>query len=171
MVITDNVLSSRAIGGQVFSVRGEWFYMDASNMLFHLPAELVQYIREIEALQSIGKVLYFNKPFLENINVSTVKHTTLVQRLLDPTKDSLQLHLSQGRSIFVKDAALFFKNGVLRVQTHDGKTTADIIVQNGKPVSMSETTEQLKAADRKAVIPYAYLCRGPSFTPLEVKVL
>jgi hypothetical protein len=171
MVITDNVLLSRAVDGQIFSVRGEWFYMDASNFLYHLPSDLVQYIRDIEALQSIGKILHFNKPFIDGINISIIRHTSLAQRLLDPTKDSSQLHLSQDKSIFIKDAALFFKNGALRVQTLDGKIAADIIVQNGKPVSVSETTERLAAAGRKAVIPYGYLCRGSSFAPLEVNIL
>lgn len=170
MVITDNVLLSRAVGGQVFSVGGEWFYMDVSNLLYHLPTDLIQYIREIEALQSIGKVLYFNKPFLESISISTIKHTSLAKRLLDPTKDSLQLHLSQGKSIFIKDAALFFGNGTLRVQTLDNQITADIIVLNGKPVSVSETSERLGTTGR-AAIPYGYLCRGSSFAPLEVKAL
>jgi hypothetical protein len=171
MVITDNVLQSRAVDGQVFSVHGEWFYLDVSNFLYHLPAELISYIRKIEALQSIGKVLYFNKPFLENINISIIRHTSLAKRLLDPTKDSIQLHLSQGKSIYIKDAALFFKNGTLRVQTHDGTIAADITVQNGKPVSVSETPERIDAAPRRAVIPYGYICRGSSFAPLEVKAL
>ena len=168
MIITDNVLLSRAVGGQVFSALGEWFYMDTSNLLYHLPADLIQYIRDIEALQSIGKVLYFNRPFLESINISTIKHTSLAKRLLDPTKDSLQLHLSQGKSIFIKDAALSFGNGTLRVQTLDNQITADIIVLNGKPVSVSETSERIVTTGR-AAIPYGYLCRGSSFAPLEVQ--
>jgi hypothetical protein len=171
MIITDNVLLSRLIGGQAFSVLGEWFYMDGAKLLYHLPPDLMQYIREIEALQSIGKVLYFNKAFLDGVNISTVRHTALARRLLDPTKDSLQLHLSHGKSIFIKDAALPPGNGTLRVRTHDNQIAADIAVINGKPVSVSETAGRPGMAGSRAAIPYGYLCRGLSFAPLEVKVL
>lgn len=171
MIITDNVLQSQAVDGQIFSVGGEWFYIDSSNMLFYMPAEIIQYIRNIEAVQSIGKVLYFNKPFLDSINISIIRHTALAKRLLDPTKDTVQLHLSHDKSIFIKDAALFFKNGTLRIQTHDQKTTADIIVHDSKPISVSETKERLSSSERKASIPYGYICRGTSFAPLEVRAL